>query len=157
MSRWVALLLASLCLAGCAKDEAWFTSEVEITRIDVVRRDDKGKSLTTDIEVSYEQCPGEQTETMRGGAEFAACVAKYKKGDRVTAKIRWHKGGYGYYESHIHQVGDCERIPDPNDEASFIVMRDCEDWTVSGTKVGFRCFYLDKHKLNKACPWFRRL
>jgi hypothetical protein len=153
------LLLAVLGLSGsaCDPEEAWYTSEVAITRLDVVRKDNAtGKTLTLDVEVSYEQCPGSQYEVARGGVEFGACMAKYKVGDRVTAKVRWFKGDYGYYESKIHQLGDCERVPDPHDEASFTVVRDCEDWTVSGTKSGFRCFYLDKHKLNEACPWFKK-
>lgn len=157
-SRTLLGLLAALSLAGaaCGPEEKWYTSEVEITRLDVVRRNEAGKALTTDVEVSYEQCPGTQTEVLRGGEAFGACVAKHKVGDRLQAKIRHAMGPFGYFESKIHRLGNCERPPDPNDEASFTVVRDCEDWTVAGTKSGFRCFYLDKHKLNEACPWFRR-
>jgi hypothetical protein len=35
------------------------------------------------------------------------------------------------------------------------MVRDCADWNVNGTRVGFQCKYSDKHELNKKCPWFK--
>jgi hypothetical protein len=152
---WVAALFA-LTLGACAKEERWFESEVDIVRISVVRRDDSDTPLTSDVEVSYEQCPGSQLEVVRGGKAFSACMAKHKVGDRVKAKIHWYFGDKGYYESRVLALGDCERPVDPADEASFITVRDCGEWRIHGALVGFECLYLDKHKLNAACPWFKR-
>ena len=66
-------------LVGCHKAKHYDTN-VEITRISVVRRDQNGRSLTTDLEFSYFECPGTQVETVRGGEEFATCVSKLAVG-----------------------------------------------------------------------------
>jgi hypothetical protein len=152
---WVAVS-ASMPATGCQSKPAWFESEVELVRFDVVRRDAEGKPVTADVEISYASCPGYQHEVMRGPAEFGTCMQKHKIGDKLTAKILWHYGDRGYYEWDVHQLGDCKRSPDPDDEASFSIVRDCEEWNVHDAPVGFRCRYLGKEKLNATCPWFRR-
>jgi hypothetical protein len=154
-----ALTVAAFCcllVTGCRAKPTWYESRVELVRYDVVRRDAEKKPVTADVEISYAACPGYQHEVMRGPAEFATCMQKYKIGESLPAKILWHFGAHGYYEWEVHELGDCKRPPDPEDEASFSIIRDCEDWKVHGASVGFRCKYLGKETLNAACPWFRR-
>jgi hypothetical protein len=141
---------------GCGSNPTWYESEVELVRYDVVRRDAEGTPVTADVEISYASCPGYQHEVMRGPTAFATCMEKHKIGEKLSAKIKWYLGDKGYYEWEVHQLGDCKRPPDPEDEASFSIIRDCEDWKVHDASVGFRCRYLGKEKLNATCPWFRR-
>jgi hypothetical protein len=133
-----------------------YDANVEVTRIAVVRKDETGKPLTLDFEVSYVECPGSQMEVVRGGPEFAACVGKYKVGDRVKVGIDHEWDDEGFYKWTVRTVGDCTRVPDPNDEASYAMVRECEDWSVNGTRVGFQCKYIPEKKLVDKCPWFKR-
>ena len=150
----IAVALATA--AGCTSGPTWYESNVELVRYDVVRRDPEGKPITADVEISYEACPGYQHEVLRGNSEFATCMASHKIGSRIPVKILWSYGAQGYYQWDVHELGGCKRPPDPDDEASFSIVRDCEEWKVHNAVVGFRCKYLGKEKLNAACPWFRR-
>lgn len=147
------LVLASLPLLGCHKTKT-YESTVEVTRIAAVRKDEQGAALTTDFEFSYSECPGTQIEVIRGGKEFSACVAKFKVGDKVKIKIQHHWDVEGHYDADVYEVQGCARPPDPNDEASYKMVRDCSDWNVNGARVGFQCKYTEKKELNKKCPWF---
>lgn len=148
-----ALVLTALPLVACHKQKTYETT-VEVTRVSVPRRDEKGAALSTDFEFSYVECPGSQFEVIRGGKEFSDCVAKFKVGDKVKVKILHAWDPEGHYDSDVFEVQGCPRPPDKNDEASFKTIRDCSDWTVNGTRVGFQCNYTDKKELNKKCPWF---
>ena len=53
-------------------------------------------------------------------------------------------------------LAQCKRVIDPNDEASYAMIRECDDWNVNGQKVGFQCKYAPEKKLIEKCPWFRR-
>jgi hypothetical protein len=150
------LACLALFLAACQPGPKEYTSNVKITRLDVVRRDATGAPVTTDVEVSYEECPGFQHEVIRGGREFSACMAKHKIDAMVPVKIVHAPGAGGYLESKIHEVGGCSRPPDPRDEASFQTVRDCSPMLVNGVEVGFECRYLGKKELVKKCPWFKR-
>jgi len=147
------LVATALPLAACHKGKQ-YEANVEVTRIAAVRKDEAGKVVTTDLEFSYVECPGSQVEVIRGGAEFSECVKKFKVGEKVKIKIDHHWDPDGHYEADVYEVQGCKRPPDPNDEASFKMVRDCSDWTVNGTRVGFQCKYSDKKELNKKCPWF---
>lgn len=149
------LVLASLPLLGCHKTKT-YESNVEVTRTAPVRKDDQGVALTTDFEFRYVECPGTQIEVIRGGKEFSSCVAKFKVGDKVKIKIEHHWNVEGHYVADVYEVQGCPRPPDPNDEASYKMVRDCNDWNVNGTRVGFQCKYSDKKELSKKCPWFRK-
>jgi hypothetical protein len=155
---WLVVASAALGVlaAGCGSKPVWYESQVELVRFDVVRRDAEGKPVTADVEISYDSCPGYQHEVMRGATEFAICMEKHKVGEKLSAKILWSYGNHGYYVWEVHQLGDCRRPPEPEDEASFSIVRDCEDWKVHEASVGFRCKYIGKEKLNAVCPWFRR-
>lgn len=151
----LAFAIASLLpVAGCHRTKH-YEATVEVTRMTAVRKDEMGAPLTMDVEISYVECPGTQIEVMRGGKEFAACIQqKAKVGDKVNVKIDHRWDPEGHYAFSVTEVQGCPRPPDPNDEASYKLVRECSDWTVNGTRVGFQCNYQNKKELNKKCPWF---
>lgn len=151
----MAVGILGVMAVGCHRSKN-YEANVEVTRIAAVRKDETGKPLTLDFEVSYVECPGSQIEVVRGDAEFAACVAKYKVGDKVHVDITHEWAPEGHYKWTIHKVGDCKRLPDPDDEASYAMVRECDDWLVNGQRVGFQCKYAPEKKLIDKCPWFRR-
>ncbi len=155
MKRTLIALAVLPVLAACDGPK-WYDSEVEVKRVDVVRRDKDGNPLTADLEVSYVNCPGEQIETIRGGAEFAKCITQHKAGEKVKVKLLHHPTPEGYYDWDIHEVAGCSRPPDAEDEASFDMVRECEDLLVNGVAVGFHCNLLPQKKLLAKCPWFRK-
>jgi len=127
-----------------------------LTRMDAVRTDEQGKPATMDVEFSYFECPGTQIEVIRGDNAFAACMARYKPGDKVPVRIEKHWDEAGYWDWDVHEMGGCPRPPDPDDEASFDTVRECTPWVINGAKVGFQCNTIPQDKLLKACPWFGR-
>lgn len=133
-----------------------YEANVEVTRMGVVRKDDDGKTLTLDLEMSYVECPGSQVEVLRGDAAFAACASKYKVGDKLKVSIDHDWAPEGHYKWTVRKIGDCDRVQDPNDEASYAMVRECDDWLVNGTRVGFQCKYIPEQQLVDKCPWFRR-
>ncbi len=150
------VLASALIAMGCHRPKH-YEANVEVTRLASVRKDpSSGKPQTVDLEVSYVDCPGAQSEVIRGGADFAACVGKYKVGDKVHVAIDHEWDPEGHYTWTVRKIGDCERIPDPNDEASYAVVRECDDQLVNGVRVGFVCRYIPEKKLIDKCPWFRR-
>lgn len=154
--RLVATLAACALLVVACHRPKRYEANVEVTRIAAVRKDDAGRPLTLDVEISYAECPGSQNEVVRGGAEFAACVAKYKVGDKVRIAIDHEWVPEGHYKWTIRQVGECARVADPSDDASYAMVRECDDWVVNGSRVGFQCRYVPEKALVDKCPWFRR-
>jgi hypothetical protein len=152
----MALVASALPFVSACHRPKEFEANVEITRTAIIRKDESGVALTSDAEFSYVECPGTQIEVIRGGKEFSECLKKYKVGDKVKAKLTYAYDPEGHWDYDVHDLGDCKRPPDPNDEASFKMVRDCADWNVNGTRVGFQCKYSDKAELNKKCPWFKK-
>jgi hypothetical protein len=147
------LLVAGL---GACHRPKHYDANVEVTRISPVRADENGRTLTVDIELSYYDCPGTQLEVIRGDATFAECIAKHKVGDRIPVAITRTWASQGVYTWNVDRIGDCTHLKDPSDEASYALVRECDDWTINGTRVGFQCRYLpEKHLIDK-CPWFQR-
>lgn len=157
-SCWVlvAAIAFALLAPGCGAKEKWYDSTVAITRMDIVRRDDKGAALDMDIEFSYEQCPGQQMEVIRGDATFAACMQKHKIGDKVPVRVQHHALDEGYWDWDIQEMDGCKRSPDPDDRASFDTVQECEPILVNGVKEGFRCNRIPERVLLNKCPWFAR-
>lgn len=151
---FVAASLA-LAVASCHRPKHYDAS-VEVTRVSVLRKDEQGKPQTMDFEFSYVDCPGTQIEVIRGDKDFAACVSKFKVGEKVPVSIRHAWDDEGFYTYVVDKVGDCPRTPDPADEASFALVRECDDWLVNGARVGFQCRYIPEKKLIAQCPWFKR-
>jgi hypothetical protein len=150
-----ALVLAGLPLVACHKPKTYEVN-VQITRLHAVRKDEAGNALTTDLEITFNECPGTQIDVLRGGKEFGDCMKKYKEGDKIKVKLEHKWDPEGHWDYDVFEAGGCKRPPDPADEASYKLVRDCKDWNVNGAKVGFQCSYAEKAELNKKCPWFHR-
>ena len=153
--------LALVAVAGCSVGAGChrtkhYEAHVEISRVSVVERDDQGRATSTDVELSYTLCPGDQIEVVRGGPDFSQCVARLKVGDRVPVKVIHEWDPEGFYDHDVYEIDGCKRPPDRRDEDSFKTIRQCADWDVNGTSVGFNCKYADKDALVKQCPWFKR-
>jgi hypothetical protein len=151
------LVVGALVLAfgtACRRSKHYETN-VEVTRIAAVRKDASDKPVTLDFEIAYSDCPGTEVEVIRGDADFAECVSKFKVGDNVKVGID-HEWAGGHYKWTVRTVGDCSRIPDRGDEASYAMVRECDDWNVNGTRVGFQCKHIPEKKLVDKCPWFQR-
>lgn len=141
--------------AGCKKTK-WYDSKVKLTRIQNIRADASGKATDTDIEFSWDECPGTQIEVIRGDAAFAECIKKYKVGDLVPVKVEHHWENKGNWDWDVHQFGDCKRPPDEKDLSSFDTVQECEPIVVNGVKEGFHCNRIPQKELLKKCPWFGR-
>jgi hypothetical protein len=144
-----------LSIGGCHRTKH-YEANVEISRVAVVDRDDQGRPTATDVEITYALCPGDQIEVVRGGPEFSQCVSKLTVGARVPVKIIHEWDPEGFWDHDVYEVDGCKRPPDRRDEDSFKMVRQCSDWDVNGTRVGFNCEYANKSVLEKTCPWFRR-
>lgn len=151
----LAAALASVASTSCHRAKT-YESTVEVTRISVARTDQNGRATLTDVELSYVDCPGTQLENVRGGEEFSSCISKLAVGTRVPVKVEHRWSSEGFYTWDVHQVADCKRPPDPNDEASFATVRECEEWKANGVVVGFECQISPKKALLQKCPWFAR-
>jgi hypothetical protein len=148
-------VLGLVSLSACHRSKS-YEANVDVDRMSVVRRDEAGTPMVTDLELSYRDCPGDQLEVIRGGQEFSQCVSKYKIGDKLKIKVqhRWDKEGH--YRWDVVDVGGCKRTIDPDDEASYAMIRECEDWSVNGAVVGFKCNVAPQKSLLKSCPWFAK-
>lgn len=149
------LLSVLLLLEGCHRARTYET-EATVERLSAVRKDEAGRTLTMDLEISYAKCPGKQIEVARGDAAFAACLSKYSVGSKVPVAVEHFWTEEGHYAWTLKRVGDCARVIDPGDEASYTLVRACEDWNINGTRVGFQCSMQADNELLTACPWFRR-
>ena len=132
MSRSIlfATALSAFVASGCHRSKS-YEANVEVTRVSPLRKDEKGTVLTQDFEFSYVECPGTQVEVVRGDAKFAACTGKYKVGDKVKVSIDHKWSDEGAYKWNVTKIGDCERIQDPNDDASYALVSDCVPVTVT--------------------------
>ncbi len=154
--RLAALLVLLPGLSSCSSKAKIYDTSVELVRLEVIRADDQGNPLTVDVEMSFEQCPGEQRKTIRGDKFFSACILKHKTGEKVPAKIEHALNEHGEMTPQIVGLAGCERKLDPNDEASFEVVQVCTDLVVNSVKVGFHCDRRPTKELLEKCPWFRR-
>jgi hypothetical protein len=147
--------LLILIVAGCHRPRTYET-EATVERVSAVRKDESGRTVTVDFELSYSGCPGKQIEVVRSDATFAICVSKYSVGAKVPVKVEHFWSEAGHYTWAVRRVGDCARVVDPSDEASYALVRECQDFNVNGARVGFECSFEPKKELLQRCPWFRR-
>lgn len=150
----ISIICSVAALSACHRPKD-YEATVQVTRKEILRKDEAGNPLSADLEFSYFECPGTQIEVIRGGKEFSECIKKLNLGDKVKVKLTHAWDAEGHWDYDVYQVNECKRPPDPNDEASYKMVRDCSDWNVNGQRVGFQCNYADKKELNKKCPWFR--
>ena len=152
----LALALATAALsASCKPKHVDYTSTALIGRVTVIRTDDKGAPLTGDVEVDWDDCPGDQKEVIRGDAAFVACVSKLPINSKQSVKVRWSAGEQAH-DWEILALGPCPRTPDPDDETSFDMVQECEPVVEHGANVGFHCNRVPKKALVAKCPWFKR-
>lgn len=139
------------------KADKYYTTKVEINRIEILKYDSQKNPLILDVEISYPECPGKQIEIFRGNKEFAKCILEnYKLHDQMNAEIHWYWNTLGYYQWDVVKLGNCQRWKDPLDEFSYEMIEQCEDFIVYGVRVGFVCKRIPTEELLKVCPWFRR-
>jgi len=144
-------------ILNCKESEKIYETNLELKILKVIKKDSENKPLVIDVEVTYPDCPGTQVEIIRGDKNLANCVLKnYKVGDVVKGEIRWKWDSLGFYKWQIEKIGECERFIDPQDEFSYEMVEECEDYIVYGTKVGFLCKRVPTSNLIQKCPWFRR-
>ncbi|MGZ6066230.1 MAG: hypothetical protein ACXWVM_27780 [Polyangiales bacterium] len=149
-------LVFVLLLAGCGAKSKQYDVNVEVERIEIVRRDAQGVPIAADVTIEFGECPGQQTETFRGDKEFAACVGKLKEGDKVKATIVHEADEWGEWEVEVLEVGGCKRKPEPKgSQTDFDVVQVCHDLVSNGVKIGFRCDRKPSKELLEKCPWFR--
>lgn len=148
--------LILVLLVACSKPTTSFDTKVTIQGKEIVHRDAKGNPAAIEVSVEYPECPGEQSETLQGNAEFTSCMAKYKIGDTLPATILHAPTPDGHYDSEIEKLGDCVRHRDPRDARSYEVVQVCEDVVVNGVVVGFHCDRKPTKELLAKCPWFAR-
>src|SRR5436305_1295934 len=106
-------------LLGCRESRKEYTSVVQIARLDIVHSDDKGNTVTADVEVEWTDCPGEQREVVRGDGAFAACLQKHKIGEKLAVKVDWQWDDAGLYDWDILEIAGCKRTPEAHDDSSF--------------------------------------
>lgn len=154
----LSILYFNFIFSGCKESQKQYNTEVEITRMDFVNVNEKNEPVTIDIEISYNQCPGNQYEVIRGDAEFASCILKTGKkvGEKFLVEIVWKWNPLGYYKWFVVKLDSCERKVDPLDEVSYDLVEECEDYKVYGNVVGFTCRRIPSGNLIQSCPWFRR-
>jgi hypothetical protein len=149
-----------LLVAACGSEPTTYRANVEVVHVRPIRRDPAtGAVLTVDVEISWFECPGEQRSTFRGDRDFAACIAAtsppVEPGMKVPVAVEHARGPGDDFRTQIHELAGCARHPDPQDEASYEVVQDCEDIVVNGVVVGVHCDRTRSADLLEACPWFR--
>ncbi len=148
--------LPVLSSLGCGHPHKEYVSSVKLNRVTVVHTDDKGEPVSTDVEVHWKECPGEQVQVMRSGKEFSKCMQKHKAGDNVLVKVLWEWDDHGHYDWHIIEVGGCAAPPVDDDDSSFDQIQECQPSVQHDAVVGFHCDRLPEGELLDKCPWFKR-
>jgi hypothetical protein len=151
------VLVAAVATSACGQKPRTFDTKVEILRVRPISRDPKtNEVLTVDVEVSFLDCPGEQRKMSRGDKAFAACIMKHQPKEQVAAKLWYGKVDDDHFGNQIVKLAECDRKPDPRDEASYEVIQDCEDIIVNGVNVGVHCDRKPSKELLAKCPWFKK-
>jgi hypothetical protein len=147
--------MLALSLSSCHRTEK-FESVCQIVRSEVVEVDEAGKPRLVDYEMEWDPCPGDQAQMVRGGAEFAACMAKYKPGDSVPVRVKHWWDTRGFYTWDVFEVGGCKREIEEPSEGSFEKSQECKDEKSYGNVNGFTCSRRPFARLVKVCPWLSR-
>jgi hypothetical protein len=157
-SSFIALtsLVMLATLPACNKTRH-YDATVKLNRVAAIRTTDDGKPLDVDVELDWFQCPGTQIEIIRGSAEFAECMKKYKVGDEVKVAIDYHyESRKGAWDWDIVEMGGCKRPADDDDLSSFDTVQECEPIIANGVNEGFTCNRIPQKALLAKCPWFAR-
>jgi hypothetical protein len=133
-----------------------YESRVSITHLAVVQRGPGGEALSTDVGFVWADCPGQQSQMLRSGAEFSGCARKLKVGETVPVKVLWEWDEHGHYDWHVIEVGGCSAPPVDDDDSSFESVRECVPILQHDHEVGFHCNRVPEGELLQKCPWFKR-
>ena len=151
------MTLALLGLVAChSRHETKYESVCQLIRRDVVEADNKGNAELVDVELEWDPCPGDQFQVVRGGKDFAACMARYNLGDMLPVRVTHWWDNRGYYRWDVYQIGDCKRKSEPEAEGSYEKSQECIDVANYGQKSGFDCSRRPFRKLVSVCPWMAR-
>ena len=109
MTKWTVMGLGTLTALGfsaCEKPGQVHEGKAKIVRTYVNRRDEAGKAMVTDVELSLEGCNADLRMVTRGGGAFASCVEKKAAGSLVSVKVRGGRTRDGRRTSEIvaHKV-----------------------------------------------------
>jgi len=148
--------LAVPLLIGCGRKERRFESVCQIVRRQVVETDEHGVATQIDLELEWDPCPEDQYQMVRGGAEFARCIARYHDGDAVPVRVSHWWDERGYFTWDVYQVGDCRRPIEVNSEGSFERSQECQDTASYGLGNGYVCNRRPFRRLVNVCPWMAR-
>lgn len=146
---------ALLLLAGCASERR-YESACQIVSKYVVEQDDKGEPTQVDVEMEWDPCPGDQVQMVRGGADFAKCMAKWNPGDYVPVKVVHFFDSRGYWDWDLYEIGGCARPIESGSYGSYAKSRECSDAKTHGHPYGFDCALLPEKRLGGICPWMKR-
>lgn len=151
----VLFLTACLTLIGCHQDHR-FESVCQIVRKQAVEQNDKGETEQVDVELEWDPCPGDQFQVVRGGKDFAACMAQYEVGEMVPVRVEHWWDNRGYYRWDVYQIGACDRTIEPDTEGSYEKSQECDDNQAFGYTNGFACSRRPFKDLVTVCPWMAR-
>lgn len=134
-----------------------YQSVGQIVQSEVIEADEKGKPLIHEVEFEWDPCPGDQFQVVRGGTEFAECIAKnHKVGDSVYVEVEHYWDSRGFYRWEMTKIGECPRPPQIDAEGSYEKSQECHDVLHHGQKVGFLCNRKPFKGLVSVCPWMAR-
>jgi hypothetical protein len=148
--------IAGTSMSACSKPMK-YSATVEVVQAQVFGGDTQAAPSVMDLDLVFTECPGRQRDIIRGDKAFATCARKFKKGDKLSVDLvtTW-RPDRGEYRSEIVKVGDCDRVVDPRDEASYEVVQQCTDLVINGVVMGVHCDKTRNAALIARCPWFRR-
>ncbi|WP_394822760.1 hypothetical protein [Pendulispora albinea] len=150
------MALAVFPVVACSPKEERYESVCQLIRRSIVETDSKGKPELIDLELEWDPCPGDQFQVVRGGREFAECMAKYEIGDYLPVHVLHQWDTRGYYKWDLYRVGDCERPIERGAEGSYEKSQECTDRKSFGRTTGFTCSRKPFRELVKVCPWMSR-
>lgn len=153
--RCAAVVLACALPLGCDSKRK-YESVCQIVRQQVVESDSAGVALQVDVELEWDPCPGEQFQVIRGGRDFAACMARYNFGDYVPVQVLHWRDGTDRLRWDVVQIGQCASPLEEFSEGSYEKSQECRSVSAHGHTSGFACSRRPFRNLVEICPWMSR-
>jgi hypothetical protein len=149
------IILGVAILGACKDKPKTFNTTVEVMQVRTFGAA-AGPKLT-DLDLKFNQCPGNARQIMRAGKEFSDCGTKLKVGDKLPAEVKLsYNAERGSYRNEITRLGSCKVTLDPKDEANYQMVENCTEVKASGVTVGGRSQRGRGPELVAKCPWLRR-
>ena len=156
LQRFLVSAAFAASLVACGKDEQRFESTCQLVRRDVVETNEKGEAEILDVELEWDPCPGDQFQVVRGGKEFARCMAQYEVGKLLPVLVKHWWDDRGYYVWDVYKIGNCTREIEAGAEGSYEKSQECSDQSMYGRPAGFSCNRRPFKGLVSTCPWMAR-